>query len=335
MDITIRRRSAPVLRVPLLPRRFLRELGASVALIVLSLLFQLASGSFLTVANLKSLLEAAAVPTVLVTGLSFVIILGAIDLSLEGVMATASMVLALIVANNVNANNYGGFGIGAAVCVGLVFGVLNGWLNAVLRMPSLLVTLGTWFIGLGIAAVLFPDKVPEIREPLITGLVHVRLFGLSLIVYFALAVVLLAHLVLNYTTLGRMVYAIGGDEAVVVASGIRVNRFKLAAFAISGTLAAIGGILLSAQLDNGDSNIGGGLLFPAISGAVVGGTLLSGGRGGAIQSALGALILEVLNNGMIQIGAGPYVRHVISGAVIVTAVALTGWHQRAKLRVIK
>jgi ribose transport system permease protein len=335
MDASIeRRRLVPAMRFPKLSR-LPHESGVIAAIVVLSLLFQFISGSFLTFANVASVLEAAAVPTVLVTGLSFVIILGGIDLSLEGIAATTSMVLALLVANNVNHHDLGVLGILAAIGCGLAFGLLNGVLNAILRMPSLLVTLGTWFIGLGIAAVLFPQKIPEIHEALVAGIVHVRLFGLSLIVYFALTAVVIAHLVLNYTRLGRMIYAIGGDEAVVVASGIRVARFKVAAFAISGTLAAVGGVLLSAQLDNGNANIGAGLLFPAISAAVLGGTLLSGGRGGAVQSGLGALLLEVLNNGLIQIGAGPYVRHIISGAVIVSAVAITGWSLRAKLRVIK
>jgi ribose transport system permease protein len=322
-------------RVPGGLRHWLRDFGPVGALIVLVVGFQLASGSFLTVANLHSVIEAAAVPAILAVGLSFVIILGAIDLSLEGIMATSSMVLSLLVLNNVNGNDLGVWGIAAAIAVGLAFGAVNGLLNAFLRMPSLIVTLGTWFIGLGFAAVLFPERVPEIREPLVIGLMRVRLLGFSLLVFIALGVLATSHFVLNYTRLGRMIYAIGGDEGVVTASGIPVRRYKLAAFLISGALAALAGILLSARLNNGDADIGNGLLFPAISGAVLGGTLLSGGRGGALQSALGALILEVLSNGLIQIGAGPYVRNIISGVVIVTAVALSGWHLRSKLRVMK
>jgi ribose transport system permease protein len=132
-----------------------------------------------------------------------------------------------------------------------------------------------------------------------------------------------------------MIYAVGGDEGLLVASGLRVRWVKIAAFSICGVLAGMGGVLLSAQLSTGNANIGSGLLFPAISAAVLGGTVLTGGRGGAVQSALGALILEVLNNGLIQIGAGPYTRHIISGAVIVIAVAAGGWHRRRKLRVVK
>lgn len=317
------------------PRRWFQNIGPVAALIVLAILFQAWSGSFLTPGNLASIVEAAAVPAILAVGLTFVIVLGSIDLSLEGIMATASMTVSLLVANAVNPNHYGLLGIMAALAVGLLFGLFNGVLNAVLKMPSLIVTLGTWFVGLGVAAVLFPARVPQIREPLVLDLARIHILSLSLIVYLAIAVVAVAYAILQYTGFGRMSYAIGGDEGILLASGLPVRRYKIGAFAISGTVAALAGLLLSAQLSNGDANIGDGLLFPAISAAVLGGTTLMGGRGGAVQSAMGALLLEELNNGLIHIGAGPYIRNVISGAVIVTAVAIGGWRLRGKLRVVK
>jgi ribose transport system permease protein len=309
--------------------------GPIVALIVLSVGFQLVSGSFFTIDNLKSVIEAAAVPAILAAAISFVVIMGSIDLSLEGTMATTSMIVALLVANGVNGNDYGIVGLLVALAAGLAFGLFNAVLNAVLQMPSLIVTLGTWFVGLGIAAVLFPARVPQINDPLILNLARIRIFDLSLVVYIALAVIVLSQLVLNFTRLGRMIYAVGGDEGLLIASGLRIRWVKIAAFSICGLLAGMCGVLLSAQLSTGNANIGNGLLFPAISAAVLGGTVLTGGRGGAVQSALGALLLEVLNNGLIQIGAGPYTRHIISGAVIVIAVAAGGWHRRRKLRVVK
>lgn len=309
--------------------------GPIVALIVLSVGFQLVSGSFFTIDNLKSVIEAAAVPAILAAAISFVVIMGSIDLSVEGTMATTSMIVALLVANGVNGNDYGMVGLLAALAAGLAFGLFNAVLNAVLQMPSLIVTLGTWFVGLGIAAVLFPARVPQINDPLILNLARVRIFDLSLVVYIAIAVIIVSQLVLNFTRLGRMIYAIGGDEGLLISSGLRIRWVKIAAFSICGLLAGMCGVLLSAQLSTGNANIGNGLLFPAISAAVLGGTVLTGGRGGAVQSALGALLLEVLNNGLIQIGAGPYTRHIISGAVIVIAVAVGGWHRRSKLRVVK
>ncbi|MBX4864191.1 ABC transporter permease [Rhizobium bangladeshense] len=314
----------------------LAQIAAPIAaLIVLSVGFQLISGSFFTIDNLKSVVEAAAVPAILAAAISFVVIMGSIDLSLEGIMAATSMIVALLVANGVNGNDYGIMGLLIALAAGLGFGLFNAVLNAVLKMPSLIVTLGTWFIGLGIAALLFPARVPQINDPFILDLARFRIFDISLVVYIALAVIAVSELILNFTTFGRMIYAIGGDEGLLLASGLRVRRFKVIAFAICGLLAGMCGVLLSAQLSTGNANIGSGLLFPAISAAVLGGTVLTGGRGGAVQSALGAVILEVLNNGLIQIGAGPYTRNIISGAVIVVAVAAGGWHRRRKMRVVK
>ena len=217
----------------------------------------------------------------------------------------------------------------------VAFGVFNGVLNAILRMPSLIVTLGSWFIGLGVAAVLFPQRVPQIRDPLMLALAHARVGGFSVVVVVAIVLVLAAQLVLRFTTLGRMIYAIGGEESLLVQTGFRLARYKIGAFALSALFAGVGALLLSAQLGSGNANIGANELFPAVSASVLGGTVLTGGRGGAVQSALGALILEVLNNGLIQIGAGPYTRNIISGTVILLAVGIGGWQRRALLRVVK
>ncbi|MGA7815592.1 ABC transporter permease [Caballeronia sp.] len=309
--------------------------GPLIALVLMVIVFQAVTGSFVSIGNFKSILEAVAVPSTLAVGISFVILLGAIDLSMQGIIAAASMTLALLVANGINGNDFGILGILIAVLIGVAFGALNGALHVFGKTPSLIVTLGMWFIGLGVAAVLFPDRVPTIHEPLVIGLSSVRIAGMSLTFYIAIAVVAAAYVVLKYTRLGRMIYAIGGDEGIIVASGLPVKRYKFIAFVISGGIAAFGGILLSAQLGNGNADIGAGQLFPAISAAVVGGTVLSGGRGGALHSALGALILEVLSNGLIQIGAGPYSRNIISGAVILVAVGVTSYHLRRKLRVVK
>jgi ribose transport system permease protein len=315
--------------------KVLQNIGPFAALIVMAVAFHLMTGTFFTVPNIRSIIEAAAVPAVLAVGITFVILLGSIDLSVQGVIATASMALSLLVANGVNGNDFGIWGILAAIATGMAFGALSGGLHAFLKTPSLIVSLGVWFIGLGVAAFLFPEKVPQIREPLVLDLSRVQIFNLSLIVYVAIAVVVVAHFVLRYTLVGRMIYAIGGDEGVIVASGLPTRRYKLAAFVISGGIAALAGVLLSAQLGNGNADIGSSQLFPAISAAVVGGTVLSGGRGGALQSCLGAILLEALSNGLIQIGAGPYSRNIINGAVILVAVAFSCWHLRRKLRVVK
>ncbi|WP_160167990.1 ABC transporter permease [Sinorhizobium meliloti] len=297
--------------------------------------FELTTRSFLSVDNIRSILEASAVPVILAVALSFVIICGAIDLSAEGVIAASSMILSLLVLNSVNANDLGILGVAAALGFGLFIGLCNGAMNALFKMPSLIVTLGSWFVCLGIAAILFPDTVPRINDPWVSAVAQAKFGGFTMVVYVALACVLIGHLILNFTSLGRSIYAIGGDEGILKQTGLPIARFKIAAFGLSGLFAALAGVLMSAQLGNGNANIGEGLLFPGISAAVLGGTLLVGGKGGAIQSAIGALLLEVLNNGLIQSGTGPYTRSIISGAIIIVVAAAAGWHARARLQVVK
>ncbi|RUX21848.1 ABC transporter permease [Mesorhizobium sp. M7A.F.Ca.US.011.01.1.1] len=327
--------TAPVGRAGKLPGRWLVHLGPLFAIVVLAFFFELVTNSFLSVENIRSILEAAAIPVIIAVAVSFVIIAGAIDLSAEGVISASSMITSLLVLNSVNSSDLGLWGIAIALGFGLMIGVANGAMNAILRMPSLIVTLGSWFICLGIAAILFPDTVPRINDESVLNLAQFRLGGFSMVVYIAIVCVAVGYLILNYSSLGRSIYAIGGDEGILKQTGLPIARYKIAAFGLSGLFAALAGILMSAQLGNGNANIGEGLLFPGISAAVLGGTLLVGGKGGALQSAVGALLLEVLNNGLIQLGTGPYTRSIISGAIIITVAAAAGWHARGKLQVVK
>ena len=154
-------------------------------------------------------------------------------------------------------------------------------------------------------------------------------------VYIAAAAVAIGFVLQNYSQFGRLCYAIGADEKTTRQSGVAVDFHKVLGFAVAGLASGLGGTMISAQLAVGNPAAGQGFLFPAISAAVVGGTLLSGGRGGILQSVSGVFILEVLQNGMIQLGIDPYIRHVVEGIIIVGALAAGNWQLRAKLRVVK
>jgi len=120
----------------------------------------------------------------------------------------------------------------------------------------------------------------------------------------------------------------------VLLSGLRVNRYKLFAFVVAGAAAGLAGAMLAARLGQGAVNAGSGMLFLTLAGCVIGGTLLSGGRGGVLHSALGVLTLTVLADGMVLLGAGPYVQQAVEGAVVVAVVAATNWRSRARLRIV-
>jgi len=313
----------------------LKGLGPAAVLIAMIAIFAVSSAAFPTLDNMKAILEGSAVPVVLVVGLTFVLIQGSIDLSIEGVTASSSMVVSLLIANSTTQERLGWIAILAAVACGAIFGLANGLLYTVLRLPSLIVTLGTWFIGLGIATLLFPGRQPEILDPGLTRLALDKGWGVSALVYLAFAFAMVGYGIQNHTQFGRLCYAIGADEKTTRLSGLPVGFHKVLAFTLMGVVSGAGGVMISAQLGVGNPAAGDGFLFPAISAAVVGGTLLSGGKGGVIQSVVGVLILEVLRNGMIQLGVDPYLRHIVEGVTIIGALVAGNWRLRGRLRIVK
>ncbi|URK86423.1 ATP-binding cassette domain-containing protein (plasmid) [Rhizobium sp. RCAM05350] len=308
----------------------IKDFGSAIILMALLFLFSLLSPQFATLTNSQAILESSAVPIVLAAGMTFIILQGSIDLSIEGIMAATSIAVSLLVANSVTPADYGWIGILAGLTVGLLFGLANGLLYVIMRLPSLIVTLATWFIGLGFATLMFPGRQPQILEPRLTSLALDKTFGLSTLVYVAVAVTLAAIVLQAFSQFGRMSMAIGIDEKTARLSGNSIRLHKVLAFSLIGLLSGLAGVMISAQLSVGNPSAGQGYLFPTISAAVIGGTLLSGGKGGVLQSITGVLILEVLRNGMIQTGVDPYLRHVVEGAIIVGALVVSGWQARSR-----
>ena len=313
----------------------LQSLGPLLALLVLVLLFSAFSANFASLPNLAAVLEAAAIPAIVAVGLTFVLMEASIDLSVEGVASLANVLLSITVANSVTATDIGLWAIPLVIGVGLVIGATSALISIYVRMPSLIVTLGMWLTTVGFAALLFPGRLPQILETRITSLAIDKHFGLSSVVYLTLLLIVVAVLVEKHTRFGRMSRAIGENEPVLIMSGIKVNRHKVAAFALAGGCYALAGILLGARIGVGNTQSGVGLLFPSIAACVLGGTLLSGGHGGVRQSMIGVLILITLRNGLIQIGVDPLLQSALEGAVIIVAVAGSTWHLRRKVRVIK
>ncbi len=309
--------------------------GPLLALLVLVLLVSIFSENFASLPNLAAILEAAAIPAIVAIGLTFVLLQASIDLSVEGVASFANVLLSITIANSVTTTDLGLWAILLVIGTGILIGATSSIISIYVRMPSLIVTLGMWLTTVGFASLAFPGQLPQILDTRITVLALDKQWGLSWIVYIALALIILAILVEKHTRFGRLSRAIGENEAVLVMSGIKVNRHKIGAFALAGACYALAGILLAARLGVGNTVSGVGLLFPSIAACVLGGTLLSGGHGGIRQSMIGVLILVTLRNGLIQIGVDPLLQSALEGAVIIVAVAGSTWHLRRKIRVIK
>ncbi|MBD3915922.1 ABC transporter permease [Nocardioides hwasunensis] len=313
----------------------LGDAGPPIALVVIIGIFSLLSPDFRTIANLQNVMDAAAVLAVATCGISFVLMMGSIDLSVPGVMGASAIAVALLVANNRNDNDLGLLGVLVAVLLGAALGCLSGMALVSLKVPSFMTTLGVSAVGLGIATLMFSGVQPNISDAMLRGWAVNRFLGLAYLTWIALGCVLVGWLIQRYSRLGRYAYAIGGAEEVLALSGVKVAPYKVAVFTLAGSFYALAGVMVTSQLSAGLVQAGKGYDFAAITAAVVGGTLLTGGRGGVLHSAVGVLLVIVLQNGLVQIGVSPYWQGGVQGLIVVAAVSAAVLPQRRRNQVTK
>jgi ribose transport system permease protein len=295
----------------------------AMVLVLLCLIIAVINRNFLTFGNFVRMSQDAAIPLVLGLGETFIILMGSIDLSVEGILTLSAVILSLTVLNGMNDNSFGVFAVLLVLAVGAVVGFANGVVHIRLKVPSFMATLGSWFIGVGIANALLGGMAVRINDPLIRGLAIQRALGFPWGVWLALACLSAAFVIQNHTRLGRYIYALGGGEELAALSGISVSWVRIVTFTLAGVFYAIGGVLAAAQLGLGNAQIGNGRLFTTVTAVVVGGTSLSGGEGGVLQTFIGVLIVSVLSNGMVLMGVPPSVQIGLQGLMIIGAVALS------------
>jgi ribose transport system permease protein len=309
--------------------------GPLAALVVMCVVFSMFADRFASIRNLQAILDSAAVLAVVTVGLTFVLLLGSIDLSIEGVMATCGLAFSLLVLNNRNGWQLGLAAVIPVVVIGVAFGLTSGTVSSRLKVPSFMTTVGVSAIGVGIASLLFGGLQPNIVDPSLARWTSDRWLGFTPLTYVAIVGVVVGSLIQRHTRLGRYATAIGSAEDIVALSGVNVRRYKTAAFALAGAFYALAAVMITIQLQAGVVDAPVGLNFAAITAAVVGGTLLSGGQGGVLQSAVGVLIVKVLENGLVLLDVSPYIQRAVQGVIVVTAVAAATWPMRQRLRVVK
>ncbi|HWI12101.1 MAG TPA: ABC transporter permease [Burkholderiaceae bacterium] len=312
----------------------LRPWGPFIALLVLCAALALAEPRFASAQNLFVIADRSAVPLILAVGMTFVVLQGSIDLSIEGVMATSSLSVALLVLNSRNGLDLGFAGVAAGMLAGALIGLLNGVLVTRLRVPSFMATLGVSSAAMGLAMLLSGGQPPLLRDLALRSFGLGRTWGAPNLAIVALLVLVLGWVLQNHTRFGRYSLAIGGAEGLARLSGLPVDRYKVLAFAFCGLLAGLGGALESARIGLGHVEIGIGQMFTTVTAVVIGGTPLSGGRGGVLQSAVGALMLAVLANGMIFVGITPDIQKAVHGAIILSVTLFATWQMRSRLRVV-
>lgn len=321
-------------------KRFIKTHKAPLSLIlsmlVLFVIFAFLNPRFASVQNLQNVLFQISVPLIIVVGTTMVIQMGSIDLSVQGVMAASGMAWILLSPNTRLPTDIGIWAWPVALGVGLGTGILTGAMYAKLRVPSFVVSLGTWYVGLGIGIILYGnDLLPTLTSDGLARWPTSRTLGLPHSFWLAAAIVLVGVLIANFTRLGRGLLAIGNNEHIARSSGIPVTRYKIMAFATAGLLSGLAGILATMQLGSGSPDIGYGQLFTVIPAAVIGGTALGGGEGGVMRSSLGVILLIVLNNGLVLAGVDPDYQQAVFGSILIITIVAVAFPQRDRLKVAK
>ncbi|WP_017760055.1 ABC transporter permease [Pseudacidovorax intermedius] len=299
-------------------------LGLAAVLIGMVVLFSSLSEYFFTAETFITIANEVPALTVMAVGMTFVLIIAGIDLSVGSVLALSAAVTAAAILQWKLA-------VPAAAALGLATGLLcgavTGAVSVAWRLPSFIVSLGMLEAVRG-GAYLVTDSRTQYVGDAIAGLAAPWIGGVSSAFVLAVAIVIVGHLVLTRTVFGRHVVGIGTNEEAMRLAGIDPRPIRIAVFAVTGLLAGLGGLMQSARLEAADPNAGAGIELQVIAAVVIGGTSLMGGRGSVINTFFGVLIIAVLEAGLAQVGASEPAKRIITGAVIVAAVIIDTVRQR-------
>ena len=294
------------------------------ALAVLVVVFSLMTRHFFSHTTFLTIANQIPAALLVATGMTYVLIIAEIDLSVGSVLGLSGAVLGVLLTR-------AGWPLGAALPVALGVGALCGAFNGLValrwRLPSFIVTLGMLEMARGGAHAVTGSQTQYIGAS-IGWIADTHVLGLSLPFLGAVAVVIAAHLVLTRTVFGRYMVAVGTNAETVRLSGIDPRPIKLAVFVLAGFLTACAAVIDTSRFQSANPNAGSGYELAAIAAAVIGGTSLMGGRGSVLSTFFGVLIIAVLNSGLAAMGARDETKRLITGAVIVGAVILDQYRRR-------
>lgn len=299
-------------------------LGLAGALLAMIVLFSFLSSHFLSYATFSTLANQIPDLMVLAVGMTFVLIIGGIDLSVGSVLALAASAVSVAILG------WGWSPLPAALlgmAVAALAGSITGGITVAWRIPSFIVSLGVLEMARGLAYQLTDSRTAYIGDAF-AWFSNPIAFGISPAFIIALLVIVLAQLVLTRTVFGRYLIGIGTNEEAVRLAGIDPRPYKVLVFALMGLLAGLAALFQVSRLEAADPNAGAGFELQVIAAVVIGGTSLMGGRGSVISTFFGVLIISVLAAGLAQIGASEPTKRIITGAVIVIAVVLDTYRSR-------
>ena len=305
-----------------------RAVHSDLLLLILPLLFLAAqvviygavNDRFLSLPNALNLMRQSAVLLLVASGMSFVILIGSIDLSVGAIVTLTCIVVSLLERDW----NAGLWALPAAALVGLAAGAMNAAFHLIGRIPSFLATLGTLGIFTGVSNIIGGGFNIHFDDRTVQWLASGRLIDpIPNVALWALLLFVVTSIVGARTDFGRYLFAVGGGETAAKLSGIGIQAVKAGAFIMSGLMSGLAGFLLVARASTATQHMGDSLMLEAIAAVVIGGTALSGGVGGVHRSLTGVLVIAVMGNGLNVIGVHPFIQTIIKGAIIILVVALT------------
>ncbi|HTW28635.1 MAG TPA: ABC transporter permease [Acetobacteraceae bacterium] len=318
-------------------RNQLRNIAPFATLLVLVILFSLASPSFFTFDNLQNILQQISVTGIMAVGLTFVILCAEIDLSVASIANAVGIVVAFFTLQDstVNIANIplpGGFAIILALIASVLMGAANAFGMTVIGIPSFIMTLAMLQIGSGICAMLVRGQIAYAVPKVIATLGNGSIGPIPWIVIVAAIILLLGHLVLTYTRFGRYVYMVGGNREAAEYSGVNVRGILAAVMIISAVCSGIAGMLGVAHFGSAQQDEFDNYLLDSISAVVVGGTSLFGGQGGIGNTIIGLFVLGVLNNGLDHVRIDSFLKILIRGLILLLALIVNVYAQRLRSR---
>ncbi len=306
------------------PRSVFNLVGLVVALVVIFVVFSvLQPKSFPTVSNLETLARQSAIVALVSLGMTYVIVNAGIDLSVGSTAAFSGVAIAWILQRHYSP----ALALLGGVLAGAIAGLLNGLLITRLKVGPFIVTLGTMLIIRGVATGVAHEQTINPPDSWLNNLLAVlgpdeKWKLLPIGVWLTIVLAVLAALSLRYTRFGRHVIAIGSNEHAARLCGVPVERVTMLVYVISGAFAGLAGLMLFSRLTVGDPTVANGLELDAIAAVVIGGASLTGGEGSILGTILGALIMATLRAGASQVGLDNWVQQIVTGVIIVLAVAL-------------
>lgn len=277
--------------------------------------FTIVTDSFLTISNITDVVRTNSINGLLAVGLTYVILAGGIDLSVESTACLAGLAAGHLSPNPVIA-------VAAGLLIGIVIGAFNGVVLEKSGVQPFIFSLGMSRLVRGIVLAFTKGKSFYSIDPSFTAIVRSKILGVPTLIVLFVAIIIITFFALNRSRYGRYVYAVGSNEEAARLSGIRTHRIKISAYVIAGMLSGLAGVMLTARLSAAEPSAADGWSLDAVSAVIIGGTSMRGGRGGILNTLLGIFIIAVLNNGMTLLGVPTNFNQLVKGMLMVVAVLL-------------